>query len=383
MKKRLLLIIMLCFATSLLLACSSGSDAQSNETTSTSKEVSSSVELESENEEKEIETTKAEGVEMSFVDFEALLTKLPLEVVSTKYVVQDDEYKSLYPDLLETVILNNTDQDIKDAVVAIVAWDENNLPVKIKGNVDFADGTYIKEVNYSDINLVGDSTFGEGYGFAVEESVKISTFKAIPVSFITFDGDSWMNPYYDEWKVLFEGKKFAEDMNVEVIIDESQHVLKKSNSESQNTINNDVLETELLGQLDEQELKVIETKYTIQDNEYKSLYPDLLQAVIKNDTELDIKNAIVAFVAWDENQLPVKIKGSMDFSDGSYVKLVNYNDINLVPGKTFGRDSGFQLDEYHKIKTFKAIVVSYEAFDGSTWDNLLFDDWKKIYEGKK
>lgn len=312
-EKRLLLILMLCLATSLLLACSSGSDAQSNETTSTSKEVSGSVDLESENEEKEIETTKAEGVEMSLVDFEALLTKLSLEVVSTKYVVQDDEYKSLYPDLLETVLLNNTDQDIKDAVVAIVAWDENNLPVKIKGNVDFADGTYIKEVNYSDINLVGDSTFGEGYGFAVEESVKISTFKAIPVSFITFDGDSWTNPYYDEWKVLFEGKKFAEDMNVEVIIDESQHVLKKSNSESQNTINNDVLETELLGQLDEQELKVIETKYTIQDNEYKSLYPDLLQAVIKNDTGLDIKNAIVAFVAWDENQLPVKIKGSMDF----------------------------------------------------------------------
>jgi len=172
-------------------------------------------------------------------------------------------------------------------------------------------------------------------------------------------------------------------MNVEVIIDESQHVLKHSNSESQNTINNDVSETDLLEKLDEQEFKVIETIYTIQADEYKSLYPDLLQAVLKNDTELDIKNAIVAFVAWDENNLPVKIKGSMDFSDGSYIKLVNYNDINLVPGKTYGRDSGYELDEYHKVNSFRAIVVSYEAFDGSTWENPLFNDWKNIYEGKK
>ncbi len=372
-----------------LSGCAKVSDAPANDTASTSDEVSGSADVESENvesenTENETETTQVEAIEMSAIDFEELLTKLPLAVVSTNYVVQDDEYKSLYPDLLETVILNNTDQDIKDAVIAIVAWDENNLPVKIKGNIDFADGTYIKEVNYSDINLAAGSNFGEGYGFAVAESIKISTFKVVPVSFTTFDGDSWMNPYYDEWTALFEGEKLVEDMKVEVIIDESQHVFEKSDAEeSQESTNDEASEAELLGQLEQQELKVTETKYTIQDENYKSLYPDLLQAVLKNDTEFDIKNAVIAFVAWDENKLPVKIKGNMDFSDGSYVKLVNYSDINLVPGNTYGSESGFELDEHHTIETFKAIVVSYETFDGTTWDNPLFDDWKKLYEGKK
>lgn len=142
-------------------------------------------------------------------------------------------------------------------------------------------------------------------------------------------------------------------------------------------------EDNLLSQIDAQELKVIKTKYVVQDEEYKSLYPDMLQAVIQNNTSYDIKNALVAFVAWDSNNLPVKIKGSIDFSDGSYIKKVNYGDINLVPGKKFGESSGFEIDENCNIKTFKAIVVSYETFDGTTWENPLYEDWREFYEGVK
>lgn len=142
-------------------------------------------------------------------------------------------------------------------------------------------------------------------------------------------------------------------------------------------------EDKLLSQIDAQELKVVKTKYVVQDEKYKALYPDMLQAVIQNDTSCDIKNALVAFVAWDSNNLPVKIKGSIDFSDGSYIKEVNYGDINLVPGKKFGESSGFEVDENCNIKTFKAIVVSYETFDGTTWENPLYEDWCEFYEGVK
>jgi len=144
-----------------------------------------------------------------------------------------------------------------------------------------------------------------------------------------------------------------------------------------------ISESELLSQLDAQELGIIETKYVVQDTEYKSLYPDLLQAIIRNDTKVDIKNAVVAFVAWDENKLPVKVKGSFDFSDGSYVQLVNYNDINLIPGASYGNDSGFEIDETNRIQHFKAIIVSYESFEGTNWENPLFMEWKELYEGKK
>ena len=109
----------------------------------------------------------------------------------------------------------------------------------------------------------------------------------------------------------------------------------------------------------------------------------MLQAVIQNNTSSDVKNAVVAFVAWDKNDLPVKIKGSIDFSDGAYIKKVNYNDINMIPNSTFGESSGFEIDESCDINSFKAIVVSFETFEGETWVNPLFEDWCKLYEGVK
>ena len=137
---------------------------------------------------------------------------------------------------------------------------------------------------------------------------------------------------------------------------------------------------ELLAQLP---LFISSTQYVVQDEQYKSLYPDMLQAVLQNDTDADIKNAVVAFASWDKNGLPVKIKGSIDFSDGSYIKQVNYADINLVPGDSFGENSGFEVDEACGITHFTAMVASYETFEGDVWENPLFEDWCALYEGTK
>ena len=101
-----------------------------------------------------------------------MLSGLPVSVVKSEYLVQDEQYKSLYPDMLNAVIQNNTDADIKDAVLAFVAWDSNHLPVKLVGNMDFSGGDYFAEVNYSDINLVGGSTFGEDFVFPLMNPVR-------------------------------------------------------------------------------------------------------------------------------------------------------------------------------------------------------------------
>ena len=54
------------------------------------------------------------------------------------------------------------------------------------------------------------------------------------------------------------------------------------------------------------------------------------------------------------------------------------NGINLADGETM-TDAGMQVDsqqaERGEIKSFKAIVVSYEDFDGNTWRNPLYDNW--------
>lgn len=151
--------------------------------------------------------SKASAKTMNVGEFDTLLSALPLTVVSTKYAVQDEQYKALYPDMLQAVIKNNTGSDIKNAVVAFVAWDKNKLPVKIKGSMDFSNGSYVKEVNYMDINLVNGQTYGDKNGYEVDEHSNIASCKAVVVSYETFSGDKWQNPYYDKFRELYEGKK--------------------------------------------------------------------------------------------------------------------------------------------------------------------------------
>ncbi len=164
-------------------------------------------------------------------------------------------------------------------------------------------------------------------------------------------------------------------------------VKDQSGNEVRETMTVTVIEEMTAKRMDEllkqQPIYVESTKYVVQDTRFKSLYPDMLRAVLKNESGKSIKNAVVAFVAWDKNDLPIKIKGDSDFSDGAYIREVDYDDINLVDGTVYGRNSGYEIDENLGIKTFKAMVVSYEDFSGEYWDNPLYDAWIELYEGKQ
>lgn len=170
---------------------------------------SSNNEKSSTNDKKEVEVVKEKEEEkLSSQELDEKLNTLPLVVESTKYTVQDEEYKSLYPDLMQAILRNNSNSDIKSAIVSFVAWDVNNLPIKIKGSFD-VDGTYVKDVNYEDINLVPGATFGDKHGFEVSEECNVQTFKAVVKSYETFEGDKWTNPYYNDWVDLYSGKKLV------------------------------------------------------------------------------------------------------------------------------------------------------------------------------
>lgn len=131
-------------------------------------------------------------------------------------------------------------------------------------------------------------------------------------------------------------------------------------------------------------LTVIETKLLPGDPDYPSLYPDIISAVVKNNSGTDVKSYVVAFVAWDPHNLPAKIIGQYDFNGGSYVKKCNYDAVNLVDGHSYGNGVGLALDEdCENITTIKAIVVSYEDFDGNTWNNPYYDTWVNTYSEKR
>ncbi len=142
--------------------------------------------------------------------------------------------------------------------------------------------------------------------------------------------------------------------------------------------------SELEAKQAEQPVYVVSADYLVQSDEYKSLYPDQLNAVIKNNSGKEVKNVIVAFAAWDKNSLPVKIEGQIDFNGGEYIKEVDFGDVNMVDGSTFGEDMGMNLSEAcDNIKTVKALVKEYTDFDGNKWENPYYDSWKSIYENKK
>ena len=110
---------------------------------------------------------------------------------------------------------------------------------------------------------------------------------------------------------------------------------------------------------------------------------DMIEAVIKNNSDKTVKNAVVAFVGWDANGCPVRIKGTVDITDGSYTKEVSYSGINLEPGKTYGEESGYEIEESLNIKTIKAIVVSVETSNGDKWKNPYYVDFVEAYDDKK
>lgn len=194
---------------------------------------------------------------------------------------------------------------------------------------------------------------------------------------------------YDKLKTELDAAKSKnKELETEIAKLKENGSLPDAENESQEDeitpIETELTSKELNAKLNEQPMFVVSTDYVIQDTQYKSLYPDLLNAIIKNASGKEIKNAEVAFVAWDKNNLPVKIKGQFDFNDGSYIAEMNCGDVNMIDGDTFGEDVGLALNEScDNIKTIKAIVIKYTDFEDNTWDNPYYDVWKSAYENKK
>ncbi|MBR4951229.1 MAG: hypothetical protein IKZ23_04665 [Clostridia bacterium] len=142
--------------------------------------------------------------------------------------------------------------------------------------------------------------------------------------------------------------------------------------------------SDLESSLSKHDVKVISTNYLVQSEDNKILAPDMLQCIIQNNSGYTIKDAVIAFVAWDEYNYPVKIKGRLSIAGESYVSQCEYEDINIMPGQRFGDEHGLALShDCSNIKKFKAIVVSYEATDGTKWENPLYEKWVRLYENQK
>jgi RNA polymerase subunit RPABC4/transcription elongation factor Spt4 len=137
----------------------------------------------------------------------------------------------------------------------------------------------------------------------------------------------------------------------------------------------------------QQPLYVRATRY-ISSDEFQYTRSAMLQADLHNNGNVAIKSAVIGFVAWDRNRLPIKIKDRYSISDGDYFSRIHYDAINLMPNSTYvGRDgdtySGMTIDDNLDVSYIKAIVISYEDINGNIWDNPLLLDFLHLYEEKR
>lgn len=238
MKKAITTIVLVAFAATCFIGCSSSGttsgSATEAESTSTA-EVTATTTTEATTTTTEATTTTeptlSRTISADSKKLDELLAKQPVYISKTKYTVQHKYYKNLYPDLLQAIIINKSKDDIKNAVVSFVAWDKNNLPVKIKGDWDYTDGDYIKDVKYGDINLVPGKSYGSKTGYALSTGLGIKKFKAIVMGYESFDGKTWVNPYYECWAQMYGGgKKLTTDMHVDVYLtsEDYEEMVRKS-----------------------------------------------------------------------------------------------------------------------------------------------------------
>lgn len=129
----------------------------------------------------------------------------------------------------------------------------------------------------------------------------------------------------------------------------------------------------------EQVIVVNNAKIVEQSSDYKSLYPDMIQVIIKNNSNETIKDMVVSSIAFDKNGLPIKIKMQYSFGNEKYELEGNAEDVNIMPGETFGQDVGWSLDESHGIRYVLSCVKQVTYYSGETWSNPYYSYWREEY----
>lgn len=132
----------------------------------------------------------------------------------------------------------------------------------------------------------------------------------------------------------------------------------------------------------EQQVIVLNANVVSQSSEWKTLYPDMLQSIIKNNSSKTIKDIKVGWLGYDSNKYPVKIKLQFSGIDTDYEFIGNGENVNILSGATFGDRNGWNLDENHGLSKVLACVKTVTYYDGTIWDNPYYQYWLEQYKDK-
>lgn len=309
--KRISVFITLLLILSMFSACGGISQPQSN---SINDEMQSRLdELEKQNselkkqlEEKENEARKVQSEAENKLDEQSLKDNQLAVILSTKIIEQDTQYKSLYPDMVQWIIENKSDNVIKNYTVSILGYDNNGYPIKVTGQIDYSSG-FEKLVLGEAVNIQPSETHGEGYGYKLSQNHQLAYALVLVSELEFYDRDKWENPYYSIWLEKYKEKPVSVDelksMSTNVIAENTPIADSSTSADSTSTIQtqNNTQSTEQQkssqsqsksSQYYEEEIKMIEDIANSQssDNSTSTLTPDLALELAQRDYQESYQN---------------------------------------------------------------------------------------------
>lgn len=135
---------------------------------------------------------------------DALLSSQPLAVTGTKYLIAGTNSQLAY-DAISADVLNNSDVNIASFELSFCAWDAAGQPIMIAQPEETQEPAYIRTIKYDFANNKSGQTLlapGSSFGNAaiyVSTDPQIITVKACVKSYVSTDGITWENPYYENF----------------------------------------------------------------------------------------------------------------------------------------------------------------------------------------
>lgn len=184
-------------------------------------------------------------------------------------------------------------------------------------------------------------------------------------------------------QVLKDAENYCNNKDYQKAYDTINNALQILSNDNDLKAKKDVYNTQLINDMqNKQEVSVLSANVVSQSDNYKALYPDMLQSIIKNNTNKTIKNIKIGWLGFDSNNLPLKIQYQNNFGNANYEFTGIANDVNILSQQTYGDKKGWDLEENHGLAKVLACVKHVDYYDGSTWDNPYYQYWIDKYNDK-
>lgn len=143
-------------------------------------------------------SAKETSVKQQAIDYTKSSQKVIVMSALIHNETDNESDKVLYPDVIQVIYKNVSNQSVKNLEVSCLGFDTNGLPTKIKtwmGTTDYDEfvGTA------TDANILPNATFGDGYGFKLDWNTDVKKVVACVKDATFYDGTTWTNPYYQYW----------------------------------------------------------------------------------------------------------------------------------------------------------------------------------------